>query len=67
MLLYLYSIPWHLRRFTFYELGSLTVSSRRRWRWFELLLCRLRLQHQNIGDVWRHAFGDGARCLFAAQ
>jgi hypothetical protein len=44
MLLYLYSNPWPLRRFTFHELGSLAVSSRRRWR-FERLLCRLRLRH----------------------
>jgi hypothetical protein len=29
-LLYLYSNPWPLRRFTFHELGSLAVSSRRR-------------------------------------
>jgi hypothetical protein len=43
-LLYLYSNPWPLRRFTFHELGLLALSSRRRWR-FERLFCRLRLRH----------------------
>jgi hypothetical protein len=44
VLLYLYSNPWPFRRFTFHVLGSLAVSSRRRWR-FERLFCHLRLRH----------------------
>jgi hypothetical protein len=58
ILLYLHSNPWPLRRFTFHELGSLTVSSRRRWR-FERLFYRLRLRH------WISVWGPAGRVTAA--
>jgi hypothetical protein len=66
------------QRRTFDEFESLAVGSRRRWRMFQGLLRRLRLRHKKprrvppIGgptgaEVWRHAWGDSARCPCAAR